>query len=366
MNLFWSDIGCPKYVLSPMVDQSEYAFRQLCRRYGAELCYTPMLHAKVFVSETTYQSQHLDIMPDEGPTIVQFAGDDPKTLLEAAKLVENVAAAVDLNLGCPQPIARKGHYGSFLLRETDTIVNILQLWKQHLSIPTTCKIRIIDKGGVDPQSRGLQATLRLVDQLEAAGISALTVHGRNRTMNGKKTGKADWDAIAAIKQRLSIPVIANGNIECFDDISRCLQATGADAVMSSEAILENPALFSNQTVDPFQLVHEYLDLAQVSPFAGINFHRVEKAHVVRMLHAPMRQITHTTKSLDPTKLISQCQCISELLNAVVILQEAYKNVPITSKLRNDTWYRRHRVEEDRSIRKEIQRQWLAGGLRLTR
>ena len=366
---FWQDIGSPVFVASPMVDQSEYAFRQLCRQYGAQLCYTPMLHAKVFLSDATYQAQRLDIMADEGPTIVQFAGDDPKTLLAAAKVVEGCATAVDLNLGCPQPIARKGHYGSYLLREADAIVDILQCWTQNLSIPATCKIRIIDEGSADPTNRGLQATLRLVDQIEAAGAAAITVHGRNRVMSGKKTGRADWAAIAAIKSRVSIPVIANGNIETFDDVAACMAATGADAVMSAEALLENPALFSGQDVSPFQLAREYLGLAAASPLVGVNFHRTEKAHVVRMLHAPMRQLVRAS-IMDATALLAATQSLPELIDAVATIETAAETLSAPPMRGADAWYRRHRVDADntasRSARKDIQRQWLAGGLRLTR
>ncbi|EQC40134.1 hypothetical protein SDRG_02784 [Saprolegnia diclina VS20] len=368
-STFWQDLGRPIYVASPMVDQSEYAFRQLCRQYGAQLCYTPMLHAKVFLSDTTYQAQRLDIMADEGPTIVQFAGDNPKILLAAAKVVEGCATAVDLNLGCPQPIARKGHYGSYLLREANTIVDILQCWTQNLSIPATCKIRIIDEGSADPTNRGLQATLRLVDQIEAAGAAAITVHGRNRVMSGKKMGRADWAAIAAIKARVSIPVVANGNIETFDDVAACRAATGADAVMSAEALLENPALFSGRDVSPFQLAREYLGLATASPLVGVNFHRTEKAHVVRMLHAPMRQLARASV-MDATALLAATQSLPELMDAVATIETAAETLSIPHVRGADAWYRRHRVDADnnasRSARKDIQRQWLAGGLRLTR
>ncbi|OQR92506.1 dihydrouridine synthase [Achlya hypogyna] len=365
MSTFWADVGQPRFVASPMVDQSEYAFRQLCRRYGAELCYTPMLHAKVLVSDATYRATRLDVVPGEGPTVVQLAGDDPKVLLAAAELVQEHAAAVDLNLGCPQPIARKGHYGSYLLREPDAIVAILQTWRQHLSVPATCKIRIVDEGSPDPQNRGLQATLRLVDQIEAAGAAALTVHGRNRVMSGKKTGAADWLAIAAIKQRTSLPIIANGNIETLNDVAACLAVTGADAVMSAEALLENPALFSGQSFDPCTLATEYLALAAASPFAEVNFHRVEKAHVVRILHAPMRQLARTAPALDTTSLLSGATCIDDLQHAVDLIAAADRGRPSAA----DSWYRRHRgplADEPRSARKDIQRQWLAGGLRLTR
>mmetsp|Transcript_3806 Transcript_3806/g.8161 ORF Transcript_3806/g.8161 Transcript_3806/m.8161 type:complete len:213 (-) Transcript_3806:365-1003(-) len=140
----------------------------------------------------------------------------------------------------------KGNYGSFLLRQPDISVGIVQAWTGAggVKVPVTCKIRLFDEGSPDPQQRGLQGTLNFVRELEAAGASAICVHGRNRHQKGIKTGKASWDAIARVKEVVSIPVIANGGIECYDDVVKCLSYTGADAVMSAEALLENPALFN--------------------------------------------------------------------------------------------------------------------------
>ncbi|RHY98427.1 hypothetical protein DYB37_002973 [Aphanomyces astaci] len=356
-----------------MVDQSEFAFRALCRRYGTQLCYTPMLHAKVFLTDPTYRTQRLDYdlletNTTDHPVIAQFAGDDPQALLDAALLVQDRVLAVDLNLGCPQPIARKGHYGSFLLRDSDTILRILRDWKSHLSIPFTCKIRIIDEGSKDPLDRGLQATLRLVDQIEAAGASVITVHGRNRVMTGRKTGPADWVAIAAIQRRVSVPVIANGGVECFDDVAACATATGARGVMSAEALLENPTFFHGpQRLSPFRLVREYLEL--VRAFPSWNFHRVEKAHVARMLHAPLRQLARAGGT-DADALIAGCSTLDELELAIHTVEHAWTLLNQTCR-QIDSWYRRHQVVAaknliDREARKEVQQLWLAGGLRLTR
>ena len=170
----WINLGSPVYVASPMVDSSEYAFRMLCRKYGAQLCFTPMLHARLFVDDLTYRRQRFDIQTNEGPTIAQLAGDSPETLSRAAIIAESLGAAgIDLNLGCPQPIARKGHYGSALLRETDLIIACVKAMVASVSVPVSCKIRILDEGGLDPAARGLQATMRLADQIEAAGCLPL-------------------------------------------------------------------------------------------------------------------------------------------------------------------------------------------------
>ena len=102
---FWRRIGQPRLVLAPMVNQSELAFRMLARQYGAELCYTPMLHSTLFAQEEVYRRDNFDPHAADRPLVAQFCGDDPATLLAAARHVQGRCDAVDLNLGCPQAIA---------------------------------------------------------------------------------------------------------------------------------------------------------------------------------------------------------------------------------------------------------------------
>ena len=112
---WWRSLGSPRFVAAPMVDQSELAFRMTVRKLGAQLCYTPMLHARIFDEVPAYRAQHFDPHPDDRPVFAQFAGHDPATVLRAARRVQHAVDAVDLNFGCPQAIARKGRYGAFLL-----------------------------------------------------------------------------------------------------------------------------------------------------------------------------------------------------------------------------------------------------------
>lgn len=292
---FWKSIGSPKYVCAPMVDQSELAFRMLCRRYGTELAYTPMLHSRMFSTQPKYRKEQFSTCPEDRPVFAQFCGDDPQTVLAAAKLLPPGSVdAVDLNCGCPQGIARKGHYGAYLLSEPDVIEGIVSTLDKELSVPSTVKIRLVN-------NHELQDTLNLVSRLEAAGASVLCLHGRTKEMKGQFTGPADWDAIAAVRKRVGIPLIANGGIQTFQDVERCLQATGANAVMSSEALLEYPALFCpTRSVYQDELALEYLELAKLyqTPHKQIKAHMFHFLYAGLQLHTDLRQAFGEAKGWD--------------------------------------------------------------------
>jgi len=242
------------------------------------LAYSPMLHARLFADSQKYRDQHfqptrrrrrsgqlasspadptrpttaeptaidgeeqeepyLDGNPSlDRPLIVQFCANDPDTLLAAARLVAPHCDAVDLNLGCPQGIARKGRYGAFLQEDQDLIFRMVRTLHENLPVPVTAKIRILDTR---------EATLAYAQNVLAAGASFLTVHGRRREQKGHLTGLADWAAIRYLREQLPPETVlfANGNVLQPADLARCLAATGADAVMSAEANLSDPGLFA--------------------------------------------------------------------------------------------------------------------------
>ncbi|CAI6628489.1 BPK_HP2_G0037820.mRNA.1.CDS.1 [Saccharomyces cerevisiae] len=233
-------IGRPTRIVAPMVDQSELAWRILSRRYGATLAYTPMLHAKLFATSKKYREDNwssLDGSSVDRPLVVQFCANDPEYLLAAAKLVEDKCDAVDLNLGCPQGIAKKGHYGSFLMEEWDLIHNLINTLHKNLKVPVTAKIRIFDD---------CEKSLNYAKMVLDAGAQFLTVHGRVREQKGQKTGLANWETIKYLRDNLPKETVffANGNILYPEDISRCMEHIGADAVMSAEGNLYNPGVFN--------------------------------------------------------------------------------------------------------------------------
>jgi tRNA-dihydrouridine synthase 1 len=172
------------------------------------------------------------------PLFVQFCANDPDELLSAAEYVAPFCDAVDLNLGCPQSIARRGRYGAFLQEDQDLIYRLINKLHLNLSVPVTAKIRILE-------SR--EATLAYALNVLSAGASILTVHGRHRDQRGHKTGLADWSVIRYLRENLPSDTVlfANGNILRHSDIEDCLEATGADAVMSAEGNLCDPTIFSD-------------------------------------------------------------------------------------------------------------------------
>ncbi|KAF8926511.1 hypothetical protein BGZ58_011123 [Dissophora ornata] len=258
---FYRSIGSPKYIVAPMVDQSELAWRVLSRRYKADLCYTPMFNARLFVNDPKYRDEHWAGMkerlggggPNDRPLIAQFCANDPEFLLQAALMVAPYCDAVDINLGCPQHIARRGHYGSFLMEDWPLIASLISTLHKHLPIPVTAKIRVFPE---------VEKTIEYAKMVVESGAQILVVHGRLREMKGHLTGIADWEKIRAVQEAVShmVPVIANGNILYHDDLARCLEKTGCTGVMSAEGNLYNPALFTPEHPESWKLAEEYLTI----------------------------------------------------------------------------------------------------------
>jgi len=226
------------------------------------VAYTPMLHARLFSETPKFRGNHfqplrtpLSAHPDptappqpadmyldgnpslDRPLFVQFCSNEPEELLKAAKYVAPYCDAVDLNLGCPQGIARKGHYGAFLQDDQDLIFRLINKLHLELDVPVTAKIRILETR---------EKTLAYAKNVLDAGASILTVHGRVREQKGHNTGLADWSVIRYLRESLPKDTVlfANGNILRKEDVDRCLEETGADGVMSAEGNLYDPSLFA--------------------------------------------------------------------------------------------------------------------------
>jgi tRNA-dihydrouridine synthase 1 len=214
-------------------------------------------------------------------------------------MVEQQCEAVDLNLGCPQHIAKRGRYGSFLQDDWDLIHKMISTLHHQLAVPVTAKIRVFPS-----TTKTVEYAKMLVD----AGAQLLTVHGRLREQKGHHTGLADWTKIKAVKDNIKIPVIANGNILYHDDVQHCLEQTGADGVMSAEGHLYNPAIFKYHTMPPvtYDIALEYLEICkQVNTrYVVIKSHLFKLFHTSLPMHTDLRDRLGVATCLNEMELIT--------------------------------------------------------------
>lgn len=219
---------------SPLSGVTDLVFRRLVRRYAPySMLYTEMVHAGE-LHHKTHRPKIMEIDPDEQPIGIQLFDCRPDFLAVAAQKAEAEGAdVIDLNMGCPvNKITRKGG-GSSLLRQPQLAAQIVRSVVNAVSIPVTVKTRI---GWSDAEINAVE----FAQCLEAAGAQMLTLHGRTRAQG--YNGAARWEWIAQVKQALSIPVIANGDIFSVETAVRCLEMTGADGVMCSRGTLGYPFL----------------------------------------------------------------------------------------------------------------------------
>ena len=219
---------------SPLAGVSDRVFRHLVRRWAPDaLLFTEMVNATSL--ELGFGRGKVEELRDEqGPIGVQLFDHRPEAMADAARRAEDAGAfLIDINMGCPvRKIARKGG-GSGLIRDPDLASRIIEAVANAVRLPVTVKTRLGWCGSdADPQT--------WCRQLQDAGAQLLTLHGRTREQGFK--GKADWAAIAAVKQALTIPVIANGDINTPEDAQRCLAQTGADGVMVGRGTMGAPWL----------------------------------------------------------------------------------------------------------------------------
>jgi tRNA-dihydrouridine synthase B len=223
-------------VVAPMAGVSDRPFRELCRSFGAGLAVGEMVSANAALWSTRKSRHRLDHAGEAAPVSVQILGTSPAQLADAARAsVDLGAQIVDVNMGCPAKKVCRVAAGSALLRDEGLVGRILDAVVRAAGVPVTLKMRT----GWDPAHRNGAEIARIA---EHAGVTAITVHGRTRACGF--TGAAEYDTIRVIKQTVSIPVIANGDIDSAEKAAAVLAYTGADGIMVGRAARGRPWLFA--------------------------------------------------------------------------------------------------------------------------
>lgn len=281
-------------VLAPMAGVTDWPFRQLCVQMGAGLVVSEMMSANPAVRESKKFIWRETHNHEASPRSVQIAGGEASMLAAAAQYnVERGAEIIDINMGCPAKKVCKLDAGSALLKNEQLVQEILTAVVQAVSVPVTLKIRT----GWDPEHRNGITIAKIAQDM---GVQALTVHGRTRA--DRFLGEAEYDTIKAIKDSVSIPVIANGDIDSPEKAKTVLAYTGADAIMLGRAAQGRPWIF--------QEVDHYLKTGLMLP------------------HPTPEQIT---------------QIILEHLNNIYALYGEYTGVRIARK--HVSWYLHHHTQD---------------------
>jgi tRNA-dihydrouridine synthase B len=258
-----------RVVLAPMAGISDRPFRALCRQHGAAVAATEMLSSNPQMWDTEGSVRRRVHRDEQEPRIVQIAGADPVTLAEAARLnVEEGAQIIDINMGCPVKKILKQAAGSALLRDEALVETLLKAVVAAVNVPVTLKIRT----GWSPDLRN---GLRIARIAEDCGIAALAVHGRTRAC--MFNGEAEYDTMAAIKQSIRIPMLANGDITTPEKARAVLAHTQADAVMIGRGARGRPWIF--REIEHFLRTGTHLPPL---PLSGV--HRIVREHL-RAIHA---------------------------------------------------------------------------------
>lgn len=232
------DLGERPLFLAPMEDVTDIGFRKMCKRYGAAMVYTEFVSADAIVRSIKSTLSKMVIDDSERPVGIQIYGRDVASMVEAAKIVEQVKPdVIDINFGCPvKKVANKGA-GSGMLKNIPLLLEITREVVKAVNVPVTVKTRL----GWDTEHLIITD---LAEQLQDCGIQALTIHGRTRSQ--MYTGQADWTLIGEVKKnpRIKIPIIGNGDVTNRLEAIEKFDTYGVDAVMIGRATFGCPWIFS--------------------------------------------------------------------------------------------------------------------------
>lgn len=238
MKLDWQQLARPILALSPMADMTDSAFCRTVRAVGGSdrlIVFREMVSAEAVVRRNNKTLEMTDIHEEERPIVQQLFGSDPDTMAEAARIIEEEhhPEGFDINMGCPVYKIVHNFNGAALMKEPELAAKIIQKIKSTISVPLSIKIRA---GWEDPNE-----CFEFARVIEAAGADMITIHARTKLQG--YAGKSDWDLIGRLKQTVSIPLLANGDIHSPPLAIEALEATKTDGLLIARGALGNPWIF---------------------------------------------------------------------------------------------------------------------------
>lgn len=294
-------------ILAPMEDVTDAVFRKLCRAHGAELCVTEFVNVEGLLRGCKIANRKITLAPDDTPTAIQIYGSDAERLAEAARVAEAAQPVyLDINCGCWVPkIAGRGA-GAAWLREPEAMVAMAKMVVDAVSLPVTVKTRI----GLGPESH--MPIVDLARRLEDVGVRALTIHCRTAKMG--HSGAADWTWAQKAREKVSFPIIVNGDVKTGEDAKRAIESTGCEGVMIGRRAIEHPWVFDEcralldrgeviaqpTPLERIRLCREHLEanVAARGEHHGVSCTRRHLSGYLKGIHgaAALRQKLNTTDS----------------------------------------------------------------------
>lgn len=298
-----------RLILAPMDGISDLPYRSLCRQFGSAISYSSFVGAIEILQGQERSWKELEFLPEERPVALQIFDNNVERLVKAAKEISSLRPdIIDINMGCSVRRVSGRGAGAGLLRDPNQIAEIISTLSKELDLPITAKIRL----GWDRSNLNY---LEVAQKIEESGGSLIAVHARTREQ--AYAGSADWDAIAEIKDAVSIPVIGNGDIEVVEEIDHLLDHTGCDAVMIGRGAIGNPWIFQRR--DRANISNdEVAEVISIHLGSMLNFYGLEKGlvrfrkHLVRYIRPMNLDDSNRRKLLTCTQLAFFNEIMSEI------------------------------------------------------